>query len=405
MRKQHHSGGRLTSAVNNFLKYPALVLFMLVLFGLFFIDLATPDKQRSELENTTLQQRPALSLAGKNFSGMVDAVNRYFTDYGDYVKDQVAGRDGWVQLQAGFETLLFQKTQSGGMLLGEGDRMFARTFGLLTEEQKRLPLNTQAVRALATRWPGKVTVLLAPSASTIHADAVPENAPLIDENAYLDNAFAAFAAAGAAVVDVRPTLAAHADEYLYYRTDHHWTTLGAWYAHAAYCESLGLAPFDRALYTPVEVPDFYGTSYAKARTANAVPDVITYYPMSNPMQLYAVNPMDGSITPTGQPLTLYNEAQWNKYDKYAAFLHGNNGFARIEGDGKGKVLVIKDSYANSFIPYLTDNYAQIDVVDFRSFASSPDPVIRENDYDNILVLYSFASFKADQYLYRAGLER
>ena len=405
MRRSNHSDSRFTAAVNEFLKYPALVLFFVVLFGPFAIDVATPDKARSELENTTLQQRPSLSLAGKSFSGMVTAVNDFFIDYGDYVKDQVSGRDGWVQLQAGFETLLFQKTQSGGMLLGEGDRMFARTFGLLAEEEKRLPLNTKAVGALATRWPGKVTVLLAPSASTIYADAVPANAPLIDENAYLDKAFAAFTSAGAAVVDVREPLTTHADEYLYYRTDHHWTTLGAYYAYAAYCESLGLTPFDRALYTAVEIPGFYGTSYAKARTASAVADSITYYPMDNRMQLYQVNPMDGSVAPMDQPLSLYNEAQWEKYDKYAAFLHGNNGFARIEGDGKGKVLVIKDSYANSFIPYLTDNYAQIDVVDFRSFASSPDPVIRENDYDNILVLYSFASFKADQYLYRAGLER
>ena len=91
------------------------------------------------------------------------------------------------------------------------------------------------------------------------------------------------------------------------------------------------------------------------------------------------------------------------YDKYAMFLHGNNGLSRIEGDGVGRILVIKDSYANCFAPYLTANYAQIDVVDFRNYNYGLDQLIADNDYDQILVLYSFDSFKSDPYLYRAGV--
>ena len=91
------------------------------------------------------------------------------------------------------------------------------------------------------------------------------------------------------------------------------------------------------------------------------------------------------------------------YDKYAMFLHGNNGLSRVEGDGEGKILVIKDSYANSFVPYLTANYAAIDVVDFRNYNYGLDQLIAANDYDQILVLYSYASFTTDPYLYRAGV--
>ena len=93
----------------------------------------------------------------------------------------------------------------------------------------------------------------------------------------------------------------------------------------------------------------------------------------------------------------------NVYDKYAMFLHGNNGLSRVEGDGSGKILVIKDSYANCFVPYLTANYAAIDVVDFRNYNYGLDQLIADNDYDQILVLYSFDSFKGDPYLYRAGV--
>ena len=91
------------------------------------------------------------------------------------------------------------------------------------------------------------------------------------------------------------------------------------------------------------------------------------------------------------------------YDKYAMFLHGNNGLSRVEGDGEGKILVIKDSYANSFVPYLTANYAAIDVVDFRNYNYGLAQLIAANDYDQILVLYSYASFTTDPYLYRAGV--
>ena len=404
MDGKHAAGGRFGKKLKELAAHPALVLFFVFLFGLFFLDLAVPDKDRSELENTTLAQRPTLSLEGKSLAGAATAVNDYFTSYSKYVKEQVAGRDGWIGLQAGFETLLFQKTESGGMLLGKNGQMFARTYGLLSGEQKRLPLNTSAVCSLAQRWPGRVTVLLAPAASTIYPEQVPAGAPLLDEDAYLDDAFAAFAGAGASVLDVRDTLRAHSEEYIYYRTDHHWTTTGAYYAYEAYCEAQGLTPFARAAHTAVEVPNFYGTSYAKARIPFAEADTITYYDLPNRMQVYTVQgngtlaaPADGAAT------GLYDEAQWAAYDKYAAFLYGNNGFSRIEGDGTGRVLVVKDSYANSFVPYLTANYAVIDVVDFRAYPAGLDSLIAENDYDQVLVLYSFASFKADLYLSRAGL--
>ena len=72
-------------------------------------------------------------------------------------------------------------------------------------------------------------------------------------------------------------------------------------------------------------------------------------------------------------------------------------------DGTGKILVIKDSYAHSFVPYLTTNYAAIDVVDFRNYNYGLDQLIADNDYDAILVLYSYSSFTSDPYLYRAGV--
>ena len=294
-----------------------------------------------------------------------------------------------------------QKEQNGGILLGKEHMMFPRTFGLLDSENRTLPKNTAAVEALCQRYPGKVDVLLAPAASVIYPEKVPANAPLLDEDAYLDQLSAAVQAAGGRFVDVRQTLAEHKDEYIYYRTDHHWTSTGAYYAYKLLCDTLGLTPFDPSAHTVLTADGFYGTHYSKARTPDAEPDTITYYDLPNELTIYSVSgpgqPADGETT------GLYDTAKLDVYDKYAMFLHGNNGLSRIKGDGTGRILVIKDSYANCFVPYLTANYADIDVVDFRNYNYGLDKLIADNAYDQLLVLYSFDSFKSDPYLYRAGV--
>ena len=377
-------------------RYPVLLAFSLFFVGLFALDLITPDRAYSELENTTLSQRPSLS----SFSA--DGLNKFFTAYTKYVKDQVAGRDNWVALQSTVETKVMQKEQSGGILLGKEHMMFPRTYGLVSSETRTLPKNTAALEALCQRYPGLVNVMLVPAASAVYPENVPTGAPLMDEDSHLDFLSEVVQDAGGRFVDVRQTLADHKGEYIYYRTDHHWTSTGAYYAYQQLCTALGLTPFDPSAHTARTAEGFYGTHYSKARTPDAEPDTITYYDLPNAMTIY-------TVTAPGQPAEgettgLYDTDKLSVYDKYAMFLHGNNGLSRIEGDGtgRGRILVIKDSYANCFVPYLTANYADIDVVDFRNYNYGLDQLIADNGYDQILVLYSFDSFKSDPYLYRAG---
>ena len=378
--------------------YPVLILFSVFFVGMFLLDCVTPDRTVSELENTTLTQRPKVTAQILSSAGL----NRFFNDYTQYTKDQIPGRDAWISLQSFVETALLQKTQSGGILLGGKGQMFDRTYGLVSSEERTLPRNIAAVASLAARCPGKVYVMVAPAASSIYPERVPAHAPLLQEESYLGQIQAAVEQAGGVYLPLEDALSAHKDEYIYYRTDHHWTTQGAYYAYSELCSALGLEPFDRAAHTAVDVPDFYGTFYSRARTWNAQPDTLTYYDLDNPLTIYTVT---GPGMPTeGQTTGLYDLDKLDVYDKYAAFLHGNNGLSRVEGDGEGRILVIKDSYANSFVPFLTANYAQIDVVDLRNYNYGLDGLIAENGYDQILVLYSFDSFKSDPYLYRAGIE-
>lgn len=378
--------------------YPVLILFSVFFVGMFLLDCVTPDRRVSELENTTLTQRPKVTAQILSSAGL----NRFFDDYTQYTKDQIPGRDAWISLQSFVETALLQKTQSGGILLGDKGQMFDRTYGLVSSEERTLPRNIAAVASLAARCPGKVYVMVAPAASSIYPERVPAHAPLLQEESYLGQIQAAVEQAGGVYLPLEDALSAHKDEYIYYRTDHHWTTQGAYYAYSELCSALGLEPFDRAAHTAVDVPDFYGTFYSRARTWNAQPDTLTYYDLDNPLTIYTVT--GPGMPAEGQTTGLYDLDKLDVYDKYAAFLHGNNGLSRVEGDGEGRILVIKDSYANSFVPFLTANYAQIDVVDLRNYNYGLDGLIAENGYDQILVLYSFDSFKSDPYLYRAGIE-
>ena len=394
---KHVSQDKPRKGIGQLKQYPAVLLFFGFLAVMFLADCVTPFRARSELENTTFIERPTLTVKDLTGRDPVKKINAFFTDYSTFFKQQIAGRDGWIDLHAASEQLLFRKKDYGNMLLGADGMEFARTYGLTKDEHASLEKNLSAVESIGQRYPGLVTTVVVPSASTIYPDKVPAGAPLLDENALLDEMFTRLSAS-VNVLDVRPALTAHTDEQLYYRTDHHWTTTGAFYAAEALCQELGKPVFDRAAHTAVEVPSFYGTSWAKSRQPGAEPDTITYYDLDAPLTLYKTT--GNAVFEVTETTGLYDTEKFATYDKYAAFLHGNNGYSRIEGKGEGSILIVKDSYANSLIPLLTESFATIDVVDFRGYRYGLDALIAQNNYDDVLVLYSFDSFKRDPYLNR-----
>ncbi len=372
---------------------PLLITFCILLFGLFFINIATPDKAVSEMENKTLTQMPTIDFSKVTSANVVSIVNTYFNSYTNYAKDQIAGRDAWISAYSFVETAVFQKTDIGQIYLGDDDMMFTKTVELLVSEETTFPNNVAALAALSEAYPGMVSAMIAPTSALIYDENVPDNAPMLDMDAMIDEVVAAGEAAGVNMVDVRDTLTDHQDEYIYYRTDHHWTTLGAQYAYEAYCESLSMEPFDTSAYNAVEVADFYGTHYAKARTWNAVADTLTYYELDNQLTIY--NIVGANRVEVASVSDMYLYENFDAYDKYGAFMQGNAGYSSLAGDGEGSILIIKDSYANCFIPFLTANYAQIDIIDYRFYAYSIDPLVAENEYSEILVLYNIDSFKSD----------
>ena len=385
--------------VKEILHYPLLLIFAGLILITTVLDLATPAKSFSEMENRYLAQRPEMTIRSLMAQ---DEDQKYSIQYEEYTNDQFIGRDGWITLKSIAESAL-GKIENNGIAYGDDHYMFAKMQYFSDLQNRQYPRNISFIQQMAEKYPQmKIAFGIIPNSYAVLWEKVPFGLENINQEAGIAEIYQGITAPNVEKLYFLPLLQEHRDEYIYYRTDHHWTTLGAYYAYSRLCETLGLVPFDREAHTAVEVPDFYGTFYSRARTWNAQPDTLTYYELDNPLTIYTVT---GPGMPTqGEAAGLYDLDKLAVYDKYAAFLHGNNGFSRVEGDGEGRILVIKDSYANSLVPFLTANYAQIDVVDLRNYNYGLDALIAENGYDQILVLYSFDSFKSDPYLYRAGIE-
>lgn len=377
----HRKAGRETGARSG----AVLALFLFLLVGFSVLNFFWPKRDMSDLENRKLAQLPSFSI--KTLLN-----GDFLQDFSTYMQDQVAFRDTWIDLESAFNNLAFGKVEESNILLGKDGWMFTKLFDVSPDTQKQLSKNLDAVTNFASRHPGKVTFLLAPSASVINPENLPVGAPMVDENAMLDDIFAQVSSS-ADVLDLRDVFTLEKDEYLYYKTDHHWTTQGAYLAYQQFCQLKGLTPFDTAAHEAVSIPNFYGTHYSAARRWDVQPDVITYYPLDNPMTIYDIT---GETQYSARKTeTMVNTEKFQTRDKYAAFLDGNNGYSVIEGNGEGSILVVKDSYANCFVPFLTENYAKIGVVDLRNFSYGLDSTIESEGYDQVLILYNFQTFIAD----------
>ena len=187
-------------------------------------------------------------------------------------------------------------------------------------------------------------------------------------------------------VQIYDLLKAHKDEYLYYRTDHHWTSDGAYYAYEKICEELGMTPVERTLRK--EYADFYGTLYSNAGARMVEADTVATFML----------PQLEVTDENGQKREVYDESFADKKDKYSVFFGGNPPLVVLDNteieDGE-KLLLIKDSYSNSLAPYLTHNFDEVHMWDLRANKTSLSQYIAENGITQVLVLYSTENFASD----------
>lgn len=186
-------------------------------------------------------------------------------------------------------------------------------------------------------------------------------------------------------VNVYDNLKAHANEYIYFRSDHHWTATGAYYAYQEFAKAIGDKPESLSKYDKVKIPDFLGSLYRATLSEKLSnnPDTITVYKQSTKHKYVVYKPAEKSIENV-----INMSFQHNKDQKYAVFMSGDYPLAKITTKGnKGKKLVvIKDSYANAFIPFLLPHFEEIYIVDPRMYEGNLIELIQDNNINNVLFL-------------------
>ena len=365
-----------------------IAVFLTAVLLLSVLTILSPKKEISELENRVLQPFPAFTFSGLWSGSWAQEITAY-------LQDHFFARDRWIDAASYADTVLFQKTEVNDILLGQDARMFSKAFAV-QPDTAQYEKNLSAIKTFAQRWPGKVTLMLVPSADLVYCDQLPAGAPQLDEQSMLDSAFRDLNPV-CTVMDLRPVFAeGKQGENLYFRTDHHWTLEGAFLAYETFCQAKGLQPFQWDSSSLREIPDFFGSYYRASRWSGAKADTLKWFDLDTEMRVYRVDgEMQYTLASAGPA---FSQEKGEALDKYGAFLDGNHGYCELSGTGTGKILVIKDSYANCFVPFLTENYETVGVMDFRDFAFGPDSTISQLGYDDILILYSFHNFREDNHL-------
>ena len=366
----------------------AEALIFLAFIGAFFIlNLVLPDRQFSAQENRYLQMRPEFSFKSL-FSG------DYTSKFETYTTDQFTFRDEWITLKAASE-LALGKQENNDVHLCENGTLIE---GFKRPENSVLDSNMSALNTLVGNTDAKVYFALIPDKSDLYSSLLPKNVPNDSEKEVIDYCYGQ---SNATNVDIYSAPSAHTDEYIFYRTDHHWSSLGAYYGLSALAESMGLPCPALDSYTDRHVvsEEFYGTTWSSSGFSWVDPDT---------MEIFVNAPESLKVTsyPQGSPVEgkLYDFSFLEKKDKYSMFMGGNCPMHVIEtgNEDKPSLLILRDSYTDSLIPFLLDDFSEIHVVDLRYYRMSIADYIAEHDFDNVLVAYSVSTFATDTNLFLMG---
>ena len=376
-------------------------IFITALFcafiGVFLVaNAVSPDRTFSEVENRNLEQLPAVDFGtpeklfrdGNFFNG------QFMRDFETYTTDQFVGRDAWIALKSSTERLLGKK-ENNDVYFADNDTLITR---FDQPDAGRVTENLNYVNKFVENVDIPVVFSLIPTQACIWADRLPEGAPNASQTDLM--AQAQGAVTGATWADVYTPLMEHKDEDIFYRTDHHWTSLGAYYGYTGLAQALGYEPVSLDSYTEtVRSTEFYGTVFSSSGVRWVSPDTISTYVPDTGITVVS-HTYDNKGNPVEEPRSLYVESFLNVKDKYSMFLGGNQslGVVTTPNTDKPKLLIIRDSYTDSLVPFLTPHFSEIHLIDLRYYKLSIQEYIQQNEIDQALVLYSVPNFVTDSNL-------
>lgn len=358
------------------------VVFLLFIAIMSVSNILRREKTFSEEENRNLTGRPEFSISSL-LSG------EYIKKYESYISDQFPGRGFFVNTKTKVDKLM-GKSESNDVFIGKNNQLIEDFEERSKEEtdEKVLTVNefVKKHENINTNF------MLIPTATEILKEKLPKYAPVDSQLEYMKYIQDKLSS-NIKFINPYDALLNNKDKYLYYKTDHHWTSQGAYIAYVEFCKAVGLEPKKEGDFqVELVANDFYGSLTSKIGDKRGKPDYINVYIPKENGEI-VVN----YVSEQKRTTSLYNSENLEKKDKYEVFTGGNHPHINIKslGDPKKKLLIIKDSYANSFLPFLTSHYGEIDVVDLRYYMDNIEELIKSKGITDMLFLYNANTFNSD----------
>ncbi|MDO4379868.1 MAG: DHHW family protein [Clostridia bacterium] len=364
-------------------------VFFVIVFGILVLAIATPDKEKSESENRVLKKFPAFSI-----SAVTDG--SFMKNFETYFNDQFPLRDKLIAFKTKFERSL-GKTEENGVYIGKDNFLFEAPTKPDEEKIKEL---TDAITAFSQKNKKlKKAFILSPNATDIIPEKLPKGLKIEDRSENFKTIQKSLS--NFSWVDCKASFEKYdKKDTLFYRTDHHWTTRGAYLAFKGLSDEwkLGAKGKDYSFFTVSD--SFQGTLSSSSAVGDATDKIEICVPKKEAGKYTVLYESSGRKT-----ATLFEEEKLNQKNQYEVFLGGNYDKVVITttAETTATLLVFKDSYANCLLPMLTPYFSKIVVIDPRYFSDSLKGIMGETQFTHVLFVYNMDTFLGDSSL-AAALE-
>ncbi len=369
------------------LRFAPAVLFVAFIFAMAIWFVVNPKADYSSSEKRYLQQFPETS---------VDTVlsGEFSEKFETYFADHFPQRNMWVGLNSYYNLGIGLNGRNGVYNSADG-----YLINVPVDKENYVRKNIRVLAEFKEKI-GDVpmTVMLAPSTGYIATDKLPLIHDSYNDDTYFAETAKTLGESGVNFVDLRETFKQKYAEgvQLYYRTDHHWTTDGAYEGYVKLCEKLGVQPADKDSFAKTAYGGFYGTTYSTSGYWLTKPDSITVYDNqeNTDKNITVIISEDGKDNHYGS-MFFYNHI--DEDDKYPVFLDGNHALTEIQNKNakNGTIVVIKDSFSHSLAPFLAENYSKVVLVDLRYYKQSVSDLIKKENPEQVVALYGIDNLATD----------
>ena len=359
------------------------IIFILILFLFLIINIIVPNKEKSVQENRMLATKPKFRLSSL-ISGDYDE------KFEAYMDDQFVGRDMWRKLKVTVDRICGSRLENG-VYIGRNGQLLEQ---IEVADENHLAANIKAIKSFSeSQKKIPVRMMLVPDAANVLNHSLPALAKPEDQTQMFSMVRKDL---GDSVewIDVSTELNKQKTEKIYYKTDHHWTTLGAFYAFQAAAPSLGIEGDLSGKYVSHAVSNSFNGMLASKSGVNLgeKEQIDIYVPTEEDTDLIIDYVDEGK-----RSTSLYDSSKLKEKDQYTVFLGGNSSLLDIRtvSTSTKRLLLVKDSFANSFIPFLTPYYREIVVVDPRYYSGTINDLMDSYRISEVLFLYSGNTFFKD----------